>query len=406
MIQAGTHFRENYNLIAMLIQFVELTYIEVAEKIYHAHDHLIVGQVNCDKYEQICRQYNVNGVPTILYIRGDNQVKYSGLREVKSIVSFAERMNGPDTNYISDCNQIIPEVDRRGLIIIYSAGRNLPGDIHKAFISIAAHMKRDFWFYKLYNETCMKDFSLAQTESVFIVKRNLKRWIRFETKDIDDPEAALTEFIRKESFPIFGPLSNQMMNTTKLLAVAVLDEYGPANRLDLMSKKFYKVFEQFAIEEAQNNDDILFAWSTDLYSIKKIALSHVKTPNVVLIKPDMSHNMLVKLDSDQKVFPEQQLPESLSKRALSQFIQAARRGELEFTGGDTYYHRLARYIYSYVIFVRDRYEANPVLTSLMLISMATTIVVLLYKTKNYMSDDEEDIEVQGVRQETNHRKQD
>lgn len=340
-----------------------------------------------------------------MYLKGDQQSKYIGPRDVGSIISFAERMNGPNVNPINRCDEIHPEIMRRGLIVLHSGDNNKSSELYVTFHSLASQLKRDYWFYSLNNKTCgIGDRSHGQ--GVFILKRNLRRWIKFEPVGGENLEQSMRDFILRKSFPVFGPLSNQMMNSTRLLAVAVLDEYGPSKKLDPLSKKFYKIFEQVAIEEAQINDEILFAWSTDLHAMRKITLSHVTTPNIILLKADLSNHLLIESNNEpDDDDPNRQLPEMLTKRAVSRFIEAAKEGQLEFTSGDTYFYRIARYIYSYIILFKDRYKANPVLTSLMLISLITTIVVLLYMTRNYLGDDEEEDSIE-VRSQTNHRKQD
>lgn len=325
-------------------------------------------------------------------------------------MGFAERMNGPDVNVITDCSQIIPEVERRGLIIIHSTNNAQPAankEVYATFTLIAGQLKRDYWFYRLFNKTC-KIPSDSNEDGVYILKRSLRRWIKFDRADDENIEANMREFILTESFPVFGPLTGQMMNSTKQLAVAVLDEYAPARKFEFLSNKFYKVFEQVAISESQNDDQILFAWSTDLHAIRKIVLSDVRTPNVILLKSDLSHNLLIKSTDnlENTLEQEQQLPDTLDVENVLQYIRAARRGDLQFIGGDTYFYRSARYIYSYIILVKDRYRANPVLTSLMLISMTTTTIVLLYKTKTYLRDDEENIGPQNMMPQVNHKKQD
>lgn len=391
----------------------EPTYNNVAERIYHKHDHLIVGRVDCTKYGKICEEYRVDAYPTIIFISKDSRVKYMGDRNEDTIVTFAERLNGPSINLVNTCDQLRGAVEKHRMIVLSTSETN--SELKEVFESLAQSYKANYWFYKFTAKPPNKCDNIdLHKESLLVLKRHLDKAIQFHNDNNEESllKAAL-KWIGRESFPLYGQINSrnieQALATGKSVVLAILDEYKPARRLASSSQEFHKSFERLAIRYSQdeNYDKLLFGWSSDLELIEYITLTSVKTlPNVIIISSNYSYH-LVAQDSTTAAEPSSStetdkkanIPKELTEHNLIDLISMLKKGELNLLGGDTYTHAILSFtLGNFNKFVR-MYRANPLLVSLIFGFPSTVVVFVIYTTcfydygsdkSRFCSDDEED----------------
>lgn len=386
----------------------------MAEKIYLKHDHLIVARVDCTKNGKICESYGIESYPTILYLNKDTRIKYKGDRSEDSLISFADRLTSPGINKVVECNQLKAATNRHGLIVL-STITNSTDYLRIQFESLANIFKSDYWFYQ-FDKTC-KDF--IKNDRLYLLKRHLDKAIEFkvpENFDSGDFRKTIMEWIRNESFPIYGTIHQRnierYLTSGKLLILAILDEYKPAKRFSPLSHRFHKSIEGLARKYAQYDEQLLFGWTSDLELVEYITISSVSAPNLMLLKPGFLYHLTADSSFSIDKADEDNIPEKLREANIRSIIAAAKAGKVHFSGGNSYLYVLLRHIFSnYRKFIR-MYKANPLLVALIFGFPSVIIIFVIYTTCCYdgpYSDDEEELFDEDERQQllsNGHLKQD
>lgn len=368
----------------------EPTYINVAERISRQHSQLIVGRVDCTKHRRVCENYNVESYPTIIYLDKDTQVKYKGDRNEESMINFAERLLSPSINHLHDCDQLKSATSKHGLIVL-STIKDFDDKLQKQFELLAKAHRSNYWFYHL-NRTC-KDF--VKHESLYILKRHLNRAIQFpyHEKQDDNLRDAIIEWINKESLPVYGQIGQRNLERhlakDQLLALAVLDEYKPAKRFMPSSHKFHKLFEHVARSYAsEDNNQLLFGWTSDIELVEFIVIGSVAKPNLILLHSNLSYHLVVEnTERSQKETKgdnsEDEVPEKLREFNVRKILEAAQKDKLEFQGGSSYLFVILRHIFGNLNKFMSMYRANPLLTSLLFGFPGLIVVFVVYTTCCY-----------------------
>lgn len=357
----------------------EHVYINLAERVYHRIDNLIVGQMDCTKYGEVCEMFNVDSYPYILYVNKHSRFHYKGDRAVDSMFDFAERVHGPDVKTVENCRDLKDLVEYHGLLVLISES-NQSSDHYEQFRSVARSLKSHFWFYHLRSNSCQG----YSDKGLYLLKRYLHKPIKFTNHNSTEGpklKQAITEWIAQESYPVYGPINNQnfdqRVSTGKILAIAALDLYTPAGMLSQSSSQFRKNFERFVKLNAQNEEQILYAWSTDIELLQSTAIRGIPLPNVILVKPDYSYHLLIeeKVKEDKNTIPAQ-----LKDHNLRKVILAAKSGNLSYDGGNTIVHKIFRKIYTQYASYKRMFEANPLLATILLGLPISIITAVFYTT--------------------------
>jgi thioredoxin domain-containing protein 10 len=390
-------------------QQLEPTYNNVAERIYHQHETLIVGRVDCTRASRVCEQFSVNSYPSIKFINKNSNVDYRGDRSEGSILEFADRLQGPTVNIVHDCKDLLEATNKHGLIIV-STITNSSNQVKTEFESLAHTYKSTHSFYQ-YSSDCK---NLFRGEGLYLLKRHLNKSIKFElplshqettnddtpTNNVTNLKSAIINWLNEESFPIYGLISfgniERALATGKLLVISILDEYKPARRFTSTSREFSRRFGLLAREYAYSDDEVLFGWSSDVDLIGYITISSVSSlPNVILLKSDFRYYLMLSNASDvseskpndgnDKI--DSELLEKLSDDHIRSVIYKAKAGELVFNGGNSYLYTLMRYIMSNINKFLSMYRANPLLVSVIFGFPSLIIIFVIYTTCFYEGRD-------------------
>lgn len=405
-------------------QRLEPIYHRVAEKIYHNHDHLLVGRVDCTKYNNVCQHYDVQSYPTILFINRDSRYEFSSSeRSVELIVNFAERLHGPDVKELNDC--VIDKLSNNHNQIVVSSFKNTSNEVHLAFKKVAKQMKTDFCFFHL-NSICN---DTLDEENLYLVKKYIDQPLKFEYSD-DATTDELAEYFKQwldlESFPIYGQIHRlnyeKLLDLNRTLVLAIIEKYEQARQFTIPSAKFYKQFEGLVPTLVQSHPQYTYAWTSDLELIYRIIIGQIPTPNLMILKPDKSfHYMMENATTENESI--NKVPSSLSDEFIIELIRKAGKGRLNFFGGNDIYTEFKRFIFTKYIQFHRLVLANPLLTSILVLLPTVGVSLIIYITcftdgvffdEQDINDDEENehlehnFEANGehIRASRNHVKQD
>lgn len=334
---------------------IEPTYLNVAEKIYHGHDNLIVGRIDCSKFKIVCAQYSINEYPTIVFLKGKEKYIYNDdSNTAQTIIEFAERLHAPTIEWISECKHIFKIAKSKGVVVLGTFDFDDDNDngyhekrksnhekqqSNKLFsaYSYAIHkhkLRIDYWFYATH-KACFKDFIRRKLTSVgndttngsaddgtktkektnhshgnndlLIMKGDthepsstLNSWISEKGYEKNtDITKLIVRWVRYEAFPVFKSYSRYNLKTAlasgKHFLIAVLEDYKPAKQMLKNSLALKDVVEKMAVKHALSgqNSSLVYGYTTDIDFVNEIAIRFVKPlPNIMLLKPDMSFTLM------------------------------------------------------------------------------------------------------------------
>lgn len=377
--------------------------MNVAEHIYHNHDDLIVGRVDCTKYSQVCDEFEVRSYPKIAFLNKNLHVTYKGDRSAKSMIEFAERLKGPDILTLGNCNELKALKDRLGLLMLYALNGQddtNSSKLYESYKSLAASNKDKYWFYQTKSRDCPE----LKKEGIYLFKKNLNKSFIFDEK-FDESEGKTSQiesikvWLERNSFPVFGQMNSANIDhiinleKDKDLIVAILDEYQPVRKFSQSSKEFHKVFESFVINYVQKNHDnelYKFVWTSDLDLIRSILVGQVLVPNLMILRPNYTYHLV--LTDAKESNDNDKLPEKLSNKNLLKLLDLNRSNKLEFYGGNSYLISLTRQIYGQYSVFTNMFKANPLLVSILLGLPSLIMLFVIYTTCFGNRTDENDFE--------------
>lgn len=291
---------------------------------------------------------------------------------------FAQRINGPDIRKVETCKHLNDLPEQHGLVVL-AIENNSSSEIFRQFQLVASVLKSHYWFYHS-KETC-KGF----TNGVYLLKRHLYKSIKFSNSDSTNGtelKKSIIDWIVRESYPVYGPVTSsnfeQRLSTRKILAIAILDEYKPAKKLFKASNLFYRSYEKFVKTNAQREEQILYAWSTDLDLFQSITFRHIPVPNLIILKPDYTYHLVIgSMSYDDK--EKNIIPEQLRDSNVEKVIAAVKSGDLDYDGGNSFIHQILRPIMSQIARYKSMFRANPLLATV-LVGLPLTIILVVFFT--------------------------
>lgn len=363
-----------------LLNRPEPIYRNVAERVYHSHDALVVGRVDCSKYSQTCLQYQIEAYPTILYINNTDRVAYNGPRDAEAIVDFAHRLIGPKVRIVIDCDQLKQVANKHDYSCLL-VGSNKTHESHNLFYRLASSLQSILWLYHI--ERPCKGFA-KHSDAIYMMKKHLRVAYRFKNQPYTT--SAINEWLRREMHPVFREISwsnfDRAIKSNKTLILAVLDEYKPAKKFSPTSKQYHKGFETMVTETfAHNERNLYFGWTSDMDLMRYVVLgSELNPPNTVLISPDLKYHI-----ASSK--PRESDAVAISHTELKQLIHEYKANRLYLTGGDSYMHSILRTLLSNIARLVAMYSASPLLTLLLIGLPSSMLAFVIWSTCREVDED-------------------
>lgn len=346
----------------------DIVYKNVAERIYHRHDDLIVGQVNCYENAEVCSQYGSSEAKKAAFIGASLVSNFKGRWAEEDLYNFASRLIGPDVNTVEDCMHLKYKLKEHKMLILF-IGPSKSSTEFLAFETIAKKLKPDYWFYK-YQGYCRE---LAPTDGIYILRDPISRGQRYEMykqdtitdyKDVNF-QNSLEIWIQENAFPIFGQLEESKLESLtidKPHILAVLDFFKPLKKFEKFSSRFYDIVERIAIDSFQDyNIRIRFAWLPEAKSVERLIMTQpVPLPNLILLYPNGTYHLAIREENSADAVSLRKDP----KLFAQQFVTLAETNKLVLSGGDSYIILLARFLYKFWHTFCVIYKADPLIAAL------------------------------------------
>jgi protein disulfide-isomerase A1 len=159
-----------------------------------------LAKVDCTEHRDLCSKYGVQGFPTIKLFRSDNSepTDYDQARSAAAIVKFMLKQKQPAYNSLTKESEIAEASSKDGISVI----AYIPASDQSAidtFVSVARALRNDYEF------SLVTDAALGATGSP---RATLHRKFDNPTVTFDGQwtSDALTEFVRRNAFPLVGEI--------------------------------------------------------------------------------------------------------------------------------------------------------------------------------------------------------
>eukprot|EP00096_Caligus_rogercresseyi_P011615 TRINITY_DN4617_c0_g1_i1.p1 TRINITY_DN4617_c0_g1~~TRINITY_DN4617_c0_g1_i1.p1 ORF type:complete len:453 (+),score=106.85 TRINITY_DN4617_c0_g1_i1:100-1458(+) len=353
-----------------------------------AHDPVRVARVDCTRFPAVATEFNIQGFPTILFLKGENQYAYEGDRTREDIVAFSKKLLGPSVTQIKSEEDFQKALERSEIFFAYSGSSE--GKLYKHYKALAAaHQQYDFFYHA--SPKIIQKFtgaSLDEGNSIRVFKDGTSH--RFEDvigekDDSSEPEAltledykaqkdreetsvsleeqdprnaSLVSWVNSERFPLFMKVTrgkfHHLMNTKKLLVMAVLEE----NRIGELSEEMQEFREmlQLVLERNLNRyrNVFQFGWIGSPELANSVAMEALSLPNLLVLN----------VSSYQHHLPDDD-PSVMTPEAIQLFLDDILQGSAPVYGGSTYNVRLYRAFYELRSNVYEMWKGNPALTAVL-----------------------------------------
>lgn len=174
-----------------------------------------VGKVDCTRFKVVCHYFKVQGYPTIMFIRGNNEYSYNGERSKEELVHFALRMAGPAVQQVTRVESFEILKANNPIFFIYVGKQS--GTLWDNYY-IASETNQAFgYFYATSAEVASKHFFIDSTPTILVYKENTH--YTFPLSDMHDVidaaqiNASLHTWITSEKFLTFPKITRGLLLT-------------------------------------------------------------------------------------------------------------------------------------------------------------------------------------------------
>lgn len=314
-----------------------------------------VGRVDCTRFKTVCQAFKVQGYPTIIFIRGNNEFVYNGERTKEELVHFVIRMSGPPVQQVTrpESFEILKTNNPIFFIYVGKQAGNLWNNYYVASENNQAHG----YFYASSLEVASKHFFIDSTPVILVYKENTH--YTFPLSDSHDViessqmNSSLHSWINRERFLTFPKITRdnlfQLKLTKKYLVLAVVEE-NKLNELLTHELEFRDMIEQIIrTKRAKYHDNFQFGWIGNPDLSHSIAMDTLSTPHLLVINSTTNEHHIPDDDALE-----------MTPQAVEIFLESVFNQSATTLGGDRISVRTYRAWFELKRLLRDMWKGNPV----------------------------------------------
>lgn len=248
---------------------------------------MAIGKIDCTRFKKPCNAHKVTGFPTLKYAIDGEFFPYSGGRDEKSIIAFAEKMSSPaviEIRRLEEAKKFADDKADEGIVFLGSGKENSP--LHKVFSRVARKMQASAYFLWMEQYVSPTDDGrdnsyVDKVESGYIEPR------RWETTEADMTEENFEAWVKDQNVPTMATLTSsnfpRISRNGRPLLMAIVDmekeqlvahltahmkdflirapqEYVDARYYGLFDgKRWEKFLSQFGVKQEDNPQFLIIA---------------------------------------------------------------------------------------------------------------------------------------------------
>ncbi|MGK3737656.1 MAG: hypothetical protein ACI8RD_004964 [Bacillariaceae sp.] len=246
---------------------------------------MAIGKIDCTKHKVVCKEQKVKGFPTLKYSIDGQIFDYSGGRDEKSLVAFAEKMSSPPITHIrrlEEAMKFAKNTADEGIVFLGSSPKD--SELYKLFSQVARKNQASVYFLWLDQLEGPTDDGRdnAYIERIESGVREPRRWDATELS-----EETLTSWIKDQNVPTLSMLtpSNfpRISRNGRPLVMGIVDmedeqlvegtknhmmDYILRSPQDIVQKHYYGIFDgkkwqkfllQFGVKQEDNPQYLILA---------------------------------------------------------------------------------------------------------------------------------------------------
>ncbi|XP_036412755.1 protein disulfide-isomerase TMX3a, partial [Colossoma macropomum] len=358
-------FNENRKSEPWLVEFYapwceycktfEPIWYEVGAELKSLGSPVNVGKLDTTVHSSVLSEFNIRGYPAIILVKGEKSFEYRGPRTKDGIIEFTNRVAGPVVRPLTSVQLFQHVMSRHDLFFLYIGGRSpLRGQYYK----VAAEFIIYNYFFSASEEVLPQAVSLQEVPSVAVFKDGTY-YLYNEERD-----GNLSDWVGRERFHCYFQMDSftlyQMGETTKLVALAIVDEKNPTTD----SIRYKALMEKVATEYRDHyNTKFQFGYMHGNDYINGFIMGELAMPSLIVM------NMTV----DGYYLPEQKVE---TMEELLQFLNSILNGRSKLLGGNGFLRRMKRLYYRAMSAVKTSFTSAPFVTCFLL-SLPVGLVVMI-----------------------------
>ncbi|XP_037930839.1 protein disulfide-isomerase TMX3 [Teleopsis dalmanni] len=347
-----------------------------------------VGRLDCTKYPASAREFKVRAYPTIMFIKGNMEYVYSGDRTKDELVDYALRMSGPPVQLVTRTESV--DMLKGSHTIFFMFVGQQEGVVWDTFYAAAESYQEHGFFYATTEDIAIQHFDMEKLPAVIVYKEEMHHFypnghIAHEM-DPQDVNETIHHWVNVERFITFPKITryniHQLLRTKKFLVIAVVEE----DKLDHVAThelEFRDMIESVIRKHRDRyHSQFQFGWIGDPSIAHSIILDQMPTPHLIVINSTTQHHYIP--DDD---------PLQMTPQALHIFLESIINESVTAYGGDTYLVRLQRALFEIRKGLKEMWQGNPVLTSVIFglpLGFLSLILYSIFCGDCLVTDEEED----------------
>ncbi|CAD7083643.1 unnamed protein product [Hermetia illucens] len=319
-----------------------------------------VARLDCTRFPSVAQEFKINGYPTIIFIKGNDEFVYNGDRSKEDILNYVLRMSGPPVQLVTRPESVDMLKSSHALFFIYVGPES--GILWDTYYAAAEHFQPHGFFYVTGVELASQHFEINHTPTVIVYKEeNHYHFPYAKAANEMDPlqvNETIYHWINVERFTTFPKVTrnniHQMMKTKKWLVLAVVEE-NKLNEVAAHELEFRDMVERVIRKNRKKyHDRFQFGWIGDPDIAHSIVMDALPTPHIIVINSTTQEHHIPEDD-----------PLQMTPQALHLFLESVHKQTATIYGGNSYLVRIYRAYFEAKKSLKDMWRGNPVLTSVL-----------------------------------------
>ncbi|KAK3746383.1 hypothetical protein QZH41_018215, partial [Actinostola sp. cb2023] len=324
---------------------------------------ITVAKLDATVYNDISKDYNVRGFPTIKFIKGDIVLTYSGDRTFEDIVEFAEKAGGPAVKELTSGEQLrTVQRDRTVFFLLVQSSTNDELSVHLKDIFYRAAEKRitEAYFYIILENQLPKAVKL-KSPMITVFKDGSNFPFELVSKEVTVDNT--TDWIDQEKFGAFMQIIRANVRDITMTGRAmVIAVFAEDNQKKKLNEKIGKVVKETALKHREKfHSSLQFGWVLGDEITTEIMMSSLSSPYIMVYNAtDMLYYLMYYDD----------IKDDLNEEKMVAFLENVLSGKERASywnayGGDSYLQRIIRMFYSFFTTVYEIWTSQPIVATLM-----------------------------------------
>jgi len=338
---------------------MEPIWSHVAQALYSSN--VRVGKLDCTRFTNVGKHFEINGYPTILFLKHGNKYIYDGERSKDDLVHFAMRLSNPPVQELRQA-EALDQIKSMTPNIFFGYVGIQDGLLWEMFLQIAETFQAHSYFYSIPNNIASKLLTIDQQHAVFVHKDHQIYHFpladTYQSVSVEYLNHTLFKWVNEERFESFPRVTksnlHHIVQTKKYLVMAVVEE-NKVNEMAAHEIEFKDMVEDFVLRhKVKYHRRFQFCWTGSPDLSHSLAAQYLPTPHLIVLNSSTHEHHIP--DDD---------PLQLTHDGIEMFLESIYNRTAPTYGGNALSTRIYRAYFEAKKSLNEMWRGNPVLTALL-----------------------------------------